>query len=168
MAVLMAELNAPLHALAADVERQAEVAQRGAEVMPFDLKATTHIFTRSDDGGTQRVVAKCPSDEAQISLIRKHLREIQAAFRRGDFSAPARIHNDDMPGLSQIRAAKPGQISITYRDVDGGGELTYSSSSPEWVSSLHAWIDAQISDHGADAMEMHQAHRAGMGRPASE
>jgi hypothetical protein len=144
------------------------VAQRGAQVMPFDLKATTHIFTSSDDGGSQRVVANDPFDEAQISLIRTHLREIQAAFQRGDFSAPASIHGADMPGLSQLRAAKPGQISIAYRDVDGGGELVFRSADPGLVSALHLWFDAQLSDHGIDAMDGHMVHHPGMVQPGSK
>ncbi|MFM0415310.1 aspartate carbamoyltransferase [Paraburkholderia aromaticivorans] len=160
--IVMAGLGAAVESFAADAERQADVAQRGAEVMPFSLKATTHIFTKSDDGGSQRVIAKNPSDSRQIRLIRKHLSEIQTQFQRGDFSGPARTHGADMPGLAQLRAAKPGQISITYKDIRGGGELTYRSNDPNLVSSLHAWFDAQLSDHGADAMDGHMHHHADM------
>ena len=163
--IVMAGLGAAAESFAADAERQAEVAQRGAEVMPFSLKATTHIFTKSDDGGSQRVVAKSPSDSHQTQLIREHLREIQTRFQRGDFSGPARTHGADMPGLAQLRAAKPGQISITYKDIKGGGELTYRSDDPKLVSSLHTWFDAQLSDHGADAMDGHMHHRQGMTQP---
>ncbi|MFM0036223.1 aspartate carbamoyltransferase [Paraburkholderia strydomiana] len=158
--IVMAALAAPFESFAVDAERQAEVAQRGAEVMPFSLKATTHIFTKSDDGGNQQVIAKNPSDSGQIRLIRKHLREIQTQFERGDFSGPARTHGTDMPGLAQLRAAKLGQISITYKDIKGGGELTYRSDDPKLVSSLHAWFDAQLTDHGADAMNGHMHHHA--------
>jgi hypothetical protein len=160
--IVMAGLGAAAESFAADAERQAEVAQRGAEVMPFSLKATTHIFTKSDDGGSQQVIAKNPSDSRQIRLIRKHLSEIQTQFQRGDFSGPARTHGADMPGLAQLRAAKPGQISITYKNIRGGGELTYRSNDPNLVSSLHAWFDAQLSDHGADAMDGHMHHHADM------
>lgn len=76
----MAGLSAPLELFAADAEREAEVAQRGAEVMPFSLKAATHIFTKSDDSGNQRVIAK--KDGVQIRLIRTHLRKIQPQFQR--------------------------------------------------------------------------------------
>lgn len=157
--VVMAGLGATIETFAADAERQAEVAQRGAEVMPFSLKATTHIFIKSNDGGTQQVIAKSLSDSHQTQLIRKHLREIQTQFQRGDFSGPARTHGPDMPGLAQLRAAKPGQISIVYKDIEGGGELTYRSDDPKLVSSLHAWFDAQLSDHGADAMDGHMHHQ---------
>ncbi|MFM0742052.1 aspartate carbamoyltransferase [Paraburkholderia xenovorans] len=167
-ATVIAGLNTPLLAFAADAERQSEVQQRGAEVMPFNLKATTHIFTKLDSGGSQRVIAKDPSDVVQTRLIRMHLREIQAEFRRGNFSVPARIHGSDMPGLSQLGAAKPGQISIAYRDVDGGGELILRSGDPGLVSALHVWFDAQLSDHGTDAMDGHMAHHPGMVPPGSE
>ena len=57
----------PLATAAQDAQRQAEVAKRGADVMPFSLKATTHIFTKTADGGIQRVVAKRAADTEQIS-----------------------------------------------------------------------------------------------------
>jgi hypothetical protein len=56
--IVMAGVGAAIESFAADAERRAEVAQRGAEVMPFSLKATTHIFTKSEDGGSQQVIAK--------------------------------------------------------------------------------------------------------------
>lgn len=152
----------PLASQAADAARQAEVAQRGADVMPFSLEATTHIFTKSANGGVQRVVAKNPADTAQVRLVRRHLREIEAQFRKGDFSGPAHIHGDDMPGLEQLKAAKPGEISIAYKDVKGGAELAYRTANTELVAGLHRWFDAQLSDHGADAMAGHQHHPGAM------
>ena len=91
--------------------------------MPFSLKATTHIFTKSRDGSTQRIIAKDGSDARQIQRLREHLHAIQAQFQRGDFSWPSHIHGSDMPGLAQLKAAKPGEIASSYRDVDGGAEL---------------------------------------------
>ena len=58
-----------------------------------------------------------------------------------------------MPGLAALKAAKPGEIAISYRDVDGGAERTYWSNGAHLVDSLHSWFDAQLADHGADAME---------------
>jgi hypothetical protein len=148
----------PLLAGAADGQRQADVAKRGGDVMPFDLGATTHVFTTSSNGGVQRVIAKRPDDAAQVRLVRQHLRQIEAEFRKGDFSGPEHIHGADMPGLAQLRAAPPGRISIAYREVPGGAELTYRTGDPQLVRALHAWFDAQLSDHGADAMDGHQHH----------
>jgi hypothetical protein len=148
-----------------DNARQAEVAKRGADVMPFSLAATTHVFTKTADGGIQRVVAKKAADAAQVRLVRQHLREIEAQFRKGDFSGPAHIHGEDMPGLAQLRTAGPGEIAIRHRNVDGGAELSYRTANAGLVSALHAWFDAQVSDHGADAMAGHEHHQGGMHKP---
>ena len=75
----------PLATAAQDAQRQAEVAIRGADVMPFSLKATKHIFTKTADGGMQRVVANSAADTAQVKLVREHLRDIQAQFLKGNF-----------------------------------------------------------------------------------
>ncbi len=156
---VLAAAALPVHA--ADATRQAEVARRGADVMPFSLAATTHVFTRTADGGTQQVVAKDSLDAAQVLLVRQHLREIEAQFRSGDFSGPAHIHGHDMPGLARLRTAAPGQLAIAYGEVKGGAVLTYRSADPTLVAALHQWFDAQLSDHGADAMAGHQHHPGG-------
>jgi hypothetical protein len=157
--VLVAAVTLP--ALAADAPRQAEVAKRGADVMPFSLKATTHIFAKTADGGTQRVVAKNAADEQQIRRVREHLRDIRSQFLEGDFSGPGHIHGADMPGLAELRSSKPGQLSIEYQDVKAGAELAYRTADPKMVAALHQWFDAQLSDHGADAMAGHRHHDHG-------
>jgi hypothetical protein len=145
----------------AGAQRQAEVSQRGKDVMPFTLAATTHIFAKSNTGGAQQVVAKAAGDDVQTKLIRQHLQDIQAQFLKGDFSGPAHIHGQAMPGLAELTAAKPGQIVIEYRDIKDGAELTYKTSDAKMVAALHKWFDAQLSDHGKDAKEGH-AHHEGM------
>lgn len=158
--VFAAIMGLPLAAHSADAQRQAEVAKRGPDVMPFSLTATTHFFTKTNDGGTQRVIAKDVSDAVQTRLVREHLRAIRTQFQNGDFSGPSHIHGNDMPGLAALKAAQPGKVSIAYQDVAGGAELTYRTRQPDLVTALHAWLDAQRSDHGADAMEGHQHHHA--------
>lgn len=74
------------------------VAARGTDVMPFSLKATTHVFTKTDRGGTQQVVAKDPKDALQVRLTREYLQEISAQFAKGDFTGPTHIHGVEMPG----------------------------------------------------------------------
>jgi hypothetical protein len=143
-------------------QRQAEVAVRGAEVMPFDLHGTSHVFTRSRNGGLQQVLVKNPGDAAQLRLVRSHLRKIVARFEEGDFSAPTKIHGEGMPGLAQLKQARPGEISIHYRDLPNGAQLRYATSNPALVPVLHQWFDAQLADHGDDAMEGHEQHRGHM------
>jgi hypothetical protein len=157
-ATIIALLVMPFVAAAADTERQADVAKRGADVMPFSLKATTHIFTKTSDGGTQRVIAKDTSDARQIQMVREHLRHIQAEFQQGAFAGPSHVHGVEMPGLAELKAAKPGAIAIVYRDVTSGAELLYKTADGGLVSALHTWFDAQVSDHGDDAMAGHMHH----------
>jgi hypothetical protein len=150
----------PRVSAAADAQRQAEVAQRGETVMPFSLKATTHVFTKTANGGIQRVVAKDAADGGQVELVRQHLREIKRQFLGGNFSGPMTIHGQEMPGLAQLRKARPGQIAITYQEVKGGAQLEYKTANAGMVAALHQWFDAQLSDHGSDAMEGHMHHHA--------
>jgi hypothetical protein len=143
---------------AAAPERQAEVAARGAEVMPFDLQATSHVFTKTRSGGLQQVRVKNPKDAAQMRLVRMHLRDIATRFRNGDFSAPTAIHGAAMPGLAELKRAQPGAVSVQYRDLRDGAQIRYTTSDPALVRALHQWFDAQLADHGADAQEGHTHH----------
>jgi hypothetical protein len=131
-------------------ERQAEVAKRGAQVMPFDLDATTHTFTNTSDGGLQVVVADDPADADQIALIRDHLAEERDNFARGDFDDPAAIHGHDMDGVAELRAGYT-DITVEYAERPDGAQLTYTSDEPELVEAIHAWFDRQVMDHGAHA-----------------
>ena len=130
--------------------RQEAVAERGREVMPFDLDATTHRFVPVTDGLVQTVVADDPTDRRQVDLVRSHLRAEAARFERGDFGDPARIHGDDMPGLARLREHR-GAVVVGYRSIGGGGEITYRTQDPELVAALHAWARAQTTDHGEHA-----------------
>lgn len=131
-------------------ERQRQVAERGTEVMPFDLERTTHTFTKRDSGGVQTVTADDPRDAQQISLIREHLREEAAAFSAGDFDDPARIHGDQMPGLAALRAGYE-KIESKYLPLPDGARIVYTTSDKALVSALHQWFDAQVGDHGEHA-----------------
>ncbi|HSG48116.1 MAG TPA: hypothetical protein VLA43_09910 [Longimicrobiales bacterium] len=134
----------------ADLEqRQADVAEAGADVMPFDLDATTHVFEKLPDGGLQTVVADT-DDAGQIALIRGHLAEEAERFARGDFHDPAMIHGDDMPGLHALVVGHEG-LEITYAEVERGAEIRFRSQDPALVEALHQWFDAQLMDHGAHA-----------------
>ena len=163
--VLLGLAAGPSITAAADAQRQAEVAQRGPDVMPFSLSATQHVFTKTAQGGVQRVVARSPSDAEQIKLVRGHLREIQQQFLAGDFSGPAHIHGQEMPGLAELKAAPKDRLRIDFREVPAGAELTYRTNDPALVRALHQWFDAQLSDHGADAMAGHHHHQDALAKP---
>jgi len=132
-------------------DRQAQVARNGALVMPFDLTRTAHVFTDTDTGGREVVTANDPADTQQIDLIRNHLKGLVPQFSSGDFSNPAAIHGDDMPGLAQLRAGY-SRIEFEYEELPNGAALTYRTTDPVMVSVLHTWFGAQRSDHGGHQM----------------
>jgi hypothetical protein len=141
-----------------DEKRLDEIAQRGSQIMPFDLEKTTHVFSRTPNGGLQQVIVKDKSDIEQIELIRAHLSEILRDFKRGDFSKPARIHGESMPGLAELKSAKPGEIKTEYVELPDGAQISYSSNSPKLINAIHRWFDAQLHDHARHAVPGHEHH----------
>jgi hypothetical protein len=133
-----------------DASRQDQVADRGAEVMPFDLEATTHRFEPTDTGLLETVVADDPTDAEQVGLIRQHLAEEADRFVQGDYGDPATIHGQDMPGLSELEAGAD-DITVTLADLPDGATLTFTTEDPALVDALHRWGEAQVSDHGQHA-----------------
>jgi len=146
------------HAEPASEARLDEVVQRGMHVMPFALDKTTHIFTKNTQGGVQQVIVKDKTNTEQIRLIRAHLTKIAQEFSHGDFSNPAKIHGEDMPGLADLRKAQPKQLHISYTDLPDGGQIDYTSAKPELITAIHQYFDAQLNDHARHAMPGHSQH----------
>jgi hypothetical protein len=147
--MLVALLGATASA-AAQTSRQAEVRDKGAQVMPFALDQTIHVFDKTADGGVQRVRTRGEAP-GQVSMIRKHLSEIADSFARRDFAQPAAIHGADMPGLAEMRASRPDELDVSYREIENGAEIAFTAHTPQLVAAVHRWFDAQVSDHGHDA-----------------
>lgn len=135
-----------------------EIARKGAQVMPFKLDQTVHVFTKKQDGGLQQVIVKNQSDDEQIQLIREHLNEIVNKFKQGDFSDPSRLHGDKMPGLAMLKKAKPGEINIIYSELSDGAQIIYSTDNSALILAIHQWFDAQLNDHARHAMPNHPHH----------
>lgn len=135
----------------ASAERQQDVREKGTRVMPFSLDQTLHTFDKTDTGGVQSVRARNAAVD-QVAMIRSHLDSIAQSFNARDFSAPAHIHGADMPGMAEMKAAKPGELTVRYRELNDGAELDYVSHSPTIIAAIHRWFDAQLADHGRDAV----------------
>ena len=133
---------------AAPESRQEAIARSGASVMPFDLTRTKHFFDDTAHGGIETITANDARDRKQIGLIREHLALEARRFSNGDFSDPAKIHGEDMPGLSTLAAAK-GKLRVTYKKLPAGASLTYASRDKNVVAAVHDWFAAQRSDHNA-------------------
>ena len=135
-------------------DRREAVAERGADVMPFDLDASTHHFAPLATGLEQTVVVDDGVDADQVVLVRAHLRDEAGRFARGDFGDPAAIHGDHMPGLAELEAGYAA-VDVAYADVPDGARITYTTADPALVRALHDWGDAQVLDHGAHAEAGH-------------
>jgi len=122
------------------------VMSHGAQVMPFDLKDAMHMFTPETTGGTLEIMVH-DMDTRQITLVREHLRMEAVKFAAGNYSDPAYIHGQDMPGLAALEADAK-QIAVHYVDTPMGGKITFMSSGSDEVHALHQWLAAQASDHG--------------------
>jgi hypothetical protein len=127
-------------------DRAADVAAHSREVMPFDLTRATHTFSPTDTGLVETVVTRSPVDTDQVALIRRHLAAEASAFQAGDFSDPAKIHGDDMPGLATLDT-RADRLTVAYLDVAGGGRITYTSTDPAVIDALHDFGSVQASDH---------------------
>lgn len=134
------------------LDRQAYIHERGAAVMPFDLNKTIHIFTKTDQGGIQKIQTKDPKDTEQIELIRTHLQKEAELFNQGNFSDPSTLHGESMPGLSVLEKSA-NKLTVDYSDLEDGGQLIYLTDDPEVIDALHMWFMSQLQDHGMDAME---------------
>jgi hypothetical protein len=157
VAVLFAAVavqSIPVCAAAQTADRQETVRERGGDVMPFALADTLHVFEKTVGGGVQRVEARAGHAD-QIPMIRQHLKTIAEQFNARDFSGPAHIHGDNMPGLAELEAAPKADLTVAYRDIDGGAEVTYSAATGALRDALHRWFDAQLNDHGHDAAGHH-------------
>jgi hypothetical protein len=152
-------LTVPVYAEQASQQRLDEVVERGAHVMPFSLEQTTHIFSKTEKGGVQQVIVKIPGNSAQIQLILQHLSKISQEFQQGDFSNPAKIHGESMPGLQDLRKAKKGQINIVYKELPDGAEIEYAAQEPILINAIHQWFDAQLTDHARHAISGHTHHQ---------
>lgn len=135
-----------------------EIRHRAQQVVPYTLDQALQTFTKTVHGGIQHVVARSANDTRQIKLIQEHLLEIANEFRKGDFSVTERVHGADMPGLVQLKMAKTDDIKFEYKALPNGAQIHYSTEYPQFVQALHEWFDAQMIEHGNDAIPEHSKH----------
>ena len=143
----------------ANSERLDEVRQQTQQVAPYSLEQTRQMFTRTVHGGVQHVVVTT-GDAEQIKLVQAHLLKMTNNFSKGDFSETERIHGSNMPGLAQLKMAKPYDIKFEYKALPDGAQIHYSTEYPLLTQALHEWFDAQASDHGDNVSQEHKQHHA--------
>ena len=129
---------------------QERVHEMSRHVMPFEMSQTVHVFRMTESGGVQRILARDPDEVEQVGLIRQHLRHEAERFGNGDYTDPATLHGDDMPGLAELRAGT-SSVEVSYSEVPAGAQLTFATEDLGLVTAIHRWFGAQLSEHGADA-----------------
>jgi hypothetical protein len=102
-------------------------------------------------------------DPVGVEHIRGHLREIARVFQAGDFSTPAFVHMQTVPG-STVMAERRDAIAYDYRDLPRGGEVRITTRDPEALQAIHEFMAFQREDHRAGGAEHpdHGGSTAGM------
>ena len=132
-------------------DRQEIIHDAGSHVMPFELDETTHIFTMTENGGIQQVIANDSNDSAQVELIRQHIQHEAMLFSVGNFSDPMTLHGNDMPGIKELTAGV-ANLKVEYAELPDGAQITFTTQDISLITAIHRWFGAQLSDHGSDAI----------------
>jgi hypothetical protein len=132
----------------------AAVQRRGETVMGVDQYTSKHVFEDLPDGGRIVLDRDDPADTAAIQTIRAHMRVIEAAFRRGDFTLPGVVHAGEVPG-TRVMAAKRAAITYQAAERPRGAEVRIQTTDAAAIAAVRAFLAFQRSDHRAAG---HQTH----------
>jgi hypothetical protein len=132
----------------------AAVQERGRTAMGVDQYTSTHVFEDLPDGGRVVLDRDDASDTTGIRTIRDHMRVIEAAFRRGDFTLPGQVHARDVPGTDAMRERRD---LIRYVAVDRpqGAEVRMTTTDSSALAAIRAFLAFQRSDHRAAGHDSH-------------
>ena len=125
----------------------AAMQERGKAAMGVDQYTSGHHFDALADGG--RIELQRDVDDPDgVARIRAHIREIAQAFKAGNFSTPAMVHMQDVPG-TKIMAAKRALITYEPHDLPRGAELRMRTTDPEALRAIHEFMAFQRGEHHA-------------------
>lgn len=125
----------------------AELQTRGAEAMGVDQYTSAHIFEALPDGG--RIVLQRETDDPEgTATIRAHMTDISARFAAGDFTIPGFVHAQSVPG-TDVMAARTSLITYAADTLPRGGQVRITTSDPEAIVAIHAFLAFQQHDHRA-------------------
>ena len=69
-----------------------------------------------------------------------------AAFATGNFSTPAFVHLQEVPG-AKVMAARRDLITYTYRDLPRGGVIRIATTDAEAIHAIHEFLAFQRLEH---------------------
>jgi hypothetical protein len=124
-----------------------DVTHRGAVVMGFDQAASAHHFRLYTDGGAIEVGVLDAGDVKNRDAIRSHLPHIAMMFGEGNFDAPMLVHDSaNVPG-TKVMASRKDAIRYRYDETPDGGRVSITTSDPEALAAVHAFLRYQIAEH---------------------
>jgi len=125
--------------------------ERGGRIMGVDQYRSAHRFDALPDGGRIELQS-LTDDSADVAQIRRHFREIQAAFVAGDFSTPLAVHATLVPGTA-VMAMRKDRIRYELRDLPKGAELQLTTEDPEVARAIHEFLAFQRGEHRSPGRE---------------
>jgi acylphosphatase len=155
IACLLVLFFATAQAQESDAGKHAASSTEAHQSLPYAVDRALEGFVKTANGGIMQIVAKSADDTQQIKQMQQYLRQTADEYKKGDFSSTERFHGTDMPGLAQMKAAKADAIRYEYKALNNGGQIVFSSEDPQLLNALHAWIDAQIKEHGSAGLSGH-------------
>ena len=130
-----------------NVKAFALVQERGQVAMGVDQYTSSHRFETLPDGG-RITLQRDPNDAVGVKQIRKHMQEIAASFRSGNFAVPGFVHDREVPG-TEVMSARRFLISYTAESTAGGGQLRIRSRDSAAIAAIHDFLAFQRRDHRA-------------------
>jgi hypothetical protein len=126
--------------------------ERGRAVMGVDQYTSAHVFEDLPDGGRIVLDRDRAADSAGIATIRRHMRDVVAAFQAGDFEKPFQVHAQDVPGTA-VMTARRARITYQADDRPRGAEVRIRSTDARAVAAIHEFLAFQRGAHHAASHE---------------
>jgi hypothetical protein len=123
--------------------------ERGRTAMGVDQYTSSHVFEPLPDGG-RIVLQRDSADAAGTAAIRAHMRDIAAAFARGDFAVPGFVHAQEVPGTAALAEAR-GAVTFTADTLPRGGQVRIRTADSALVRAVHEFLAFQRREHHAPA-----------------
>jgi hypothetical protein len=130
----------------AQLQKDADMKQRGAQAMGFDQDAVVHHFLLKPSGGSIEVRARDAGDVKNVAAIRTHLRQVAVDFGRGNFQAPFATHGEMPPGAPILQRLR-STVSYSYAERTAGGRVDISTTNAEALEAVHDFLRYQIREH---------------------
>jgi hypothetical protein len=149
-------LRAPVEAQSSKINTRkpdtsfAAMQSRGKKAMGVDQYTSTHKFDSFPDGGRIELQVN-QDDSAGVAAIRAHIRDIASAFKSGDFSTPAFVHMQSVPGTKKMAELR-SKITYTAHDLPRGAELHITTTDKNALTAIHEFMAFQRDEHHAEGM----------------